>query len=165
MPNAKYQFEDFLETINDDCKSLVVAVHKMLLEDGYKAKIQITKSTGLQLSYHQPKIKTTAGIILTFFLHGDELVIRIYGKHHKAYPKALDSLPESIAKQIDKADDCIKFIDPQKCWKGCGGYSFYIRGKLYQKCITNCFQISFNAENMPYLLEIIKCESKERLAE
>jgi len=165
MPNAKYQLEDFLGIINDGCKKLVIAIHEMLLQDGYKSKIQITKSTGLQLSYHQPKIKTVAGVILIFFLHEDELVVRIYGKNHEAYHKVLDGFPESIIKQIDAASDCVKFIDPQRCWKGCGGYSFYIRGKQYQKCITNCFQISFNAANMPHLLEVIKCESKARLAE
>jgi len=137
----------------------------MLLQDNYKPKIQVTKSTGLQLSYSQPKIKSTAGIISIFFLHNDKLVVRIYGKNHKAYPDVLNKLPESITSQIDKASDCVKFADPQKCWKGCIGYDFYVGETHYQKCAVNCFQLNVDAESMPYLLDLIKSESKERLTE
>jgi len=163
MPRAKYQFKDFLTTVDDDCKGLVTAVHDMLLLDNYKPKIQVTKSTGLQLSYHQPNIKTAAGIILIFFLRNEKLTIRIYGKNHEAYPNVLNGLPEIIANQIDKADDCKKFIDPQKCWVGCMGYDFQIGKNHYQKCAVNCFQFDVDSESMPYLLEIIKSESMERL--
>jgi len=162
MPQSKYQLEDFLAIVNDDDKIFVTTVHEMLLQDNYKPKIQVTKSTGLQLSYHQPKIKTVAGIILIFFLHNNKLIIRIYGNNYKAYADVLNGLPKNIANQIDKADDCKKFTDPQKCWTGCIGYDFHIREKHYQKCIVNCFQLIVDSESMPYLLEIIKSESMER---
>ena len=163
MPKAKYQLEDFLEIVVEGYKKLVMIVHDMLLQDGYKPKIQVTKSTGLQLAYYQPKIKTVAGIILILFMRDEKLMIRIYASNHKAYPQALGGLPKSIASQIDNADDCVKFVDPQKCWNGCGGYDFIIGEKQYQKCITNCFQIALDNESMPYLLEIIENESKARL--
>ncbi|MCL2840861.1 MAG: hypothetical protein FWE05_08815 [Defluviitaleaceae bacterium] len=162
MPKAKYQFDDFLTTVTNDCKGLVTAVHEMLLRDNYKPKIQVTKSTGLQLSYHQPKIKTTRGIILIFFHRNEKLLIRICGSHYQSYPDVLERLPKSIVRQISQADNCVKFIDPQKCWKGCIGYDFHIGGKHYQKCAINGFQFDVNAENMPYFLEIIKSENRER---
>jgi len=162
MPKAKYQFEDFLTTVNDNCKGFVTTVHEMLLEDSYKPKIQVTKSTGFQLAYFQPKIKAAAGIILIFFVRNNKLMIRIYGSNHKAYLNVLNRLPESMVNQIDNADDCKKFIDPQRCWTGCMGYDFNIRDKRYQKCIVNCFQLAIDSESIPYLLEIIKSEGRER---
>ena len=77
MAKAKYQFEDFLTTVKDEYKDFVTKIHNTLLQDTYKSKIQVTKSNGFQLSYHQPKIKTVAGRILTFFLCEDELMVRI----------------------------------------------------------------------------------------
>ena len=165
MAKAKFQFDDFLTTIDDDCKGFVTTVHEILLQDNYKPKIQVTKSTGLQLSYSQPKVKTVAGIILIFFLRNNKLMIRIYGNNHKTYPDVLNGLPESITNQIDKADNCVKSIDPQRCWKGCIGYDFHIKEKYYQKCIINCFQFNVDSESMPYLLEIIKSESRARCKE
>jgi hypothetical protein len=165
MSRAKYQLEDFLTTVADDCRAHVTTVHELLLQNGYKPKIGVTKSTGLQLSYSQPKIKTVAGIILIFFLRNDRLTIRISGNNHKAYLDALNDLPESMTSQIDKADNCMKFADPNKCWKGCIGFDFHIGEKHYQKCVINCFQFYADAESMPHLLEIIKGEIGERRVE
>jgi len=164
MPKAKYQFEDFLAIIPDDCKAHVVTIHELMLQNSYKPKIQVTKSTGLQLSYAQPKIKSVIGIILILFIRDEKLKIRVYGNNYKAYPDVLNGLPENISSQIDNADNCVKFIDPQKCWKGCIGYDFHIREKHFQKCITNCFQLDVDSESMPYLLEMIQNEYQCRQA-
>jgi len=162
MAKAKYQFEDFLSTVNDDCKGFVTTVHEMLRQDGYKLRIQATKANGLQASYYQPKVKGVAGVILLFLFRNNKLMVRIYGTNYKAYPDVLNSLPEKIASQIDKAENCVKFRDPERCWKGCIGYDFSIEGKQYQKCITQCFQ--FDVKDVPDLLELIRSESKARMA-
>jgi len=57
MSKAKYQFEDFFISENDDSKDFVITVHEMLLQQDYKCKVQFTKSNGLQVSYSEPKIK------------------------------------------------------------------------------------------------------------
>jgi len=162
MPKAKYQLEDFLSIVNEECKGFVLAVHEMMLEEKYKPKIQIMKSTGLQLSYAEPKTKGVIGIILIFFMCEDKLLIRIYAKNHNAYPDVLDGLPETIVNQIEGAPDCVKFSDHNKCWKGCMGYDFHIRGKQYQKCYVACFQIIVDTESNPYLLGLIENEVNTR---
>ena len=165
MPKAKYQLDDFLTIVQDNCKDFVTQIHEMMLGDGFKQKIQVTKSTGLQLAYSQPKIKSVTGIILIFFAREDKLMIRIYATNHTKYPDILNTLPERITNQIGNATDCKKFIDPQKCWAGCMGYDFHVREKRYQKCIVDCFQLIVDSEGIPFLLEIIKSESKERRVE
>jgi len=164
MPKAKYQYEDFLAIVSDECKGFFLSVHEMLLQEKYKPKVQIMKSTGLQLSYAEPKVKGVIGIILIFFVCGGKLMARIYAKNHKAYPDVLNGLPETIVTQIDKADNCKKFIDPHKCWTGCMGYDFHVREKHFQKCLVNCFQLEVDSESMSHLIELIKSESKERMA-
>ena len=162
MAKAKYQFDDFLVTVKADCKDFVVHVHEMLLNEKYRPKISITKSTGMQLAYHQPKIKTVAGIVLIFFIRNEELMIRIYGKNHKKYPDVLNDLPSNLVSQIDKAEDCVKFTNPDKCWKGCIGYEFDIGGDHYQKCLVNCFEFEVDTPSEPYLLKLIESESNSR---
>jgi len=164
MPKTKYQFEDFLAITDNDSKGFVTTIHEMLLQEGYKLKIQSTKSYGLHVSYSQPKIKVVKGIIVYLLIRDGKLMIRINADNHAKYPEVLNQLPEKILSQIDNSTDCKKFIDPQKCWTGCIGYDFHIGEKLYQKCVIDCFELDVDFENMPYLLEIIKRESKERLA-
>jgi len=91
-------------------------------------------------------------------------MIRINADHHAAYPDALNRLPEHMVSQIGRADDCIKMIDPSRCWQGCMGHDFHIRGTRYQKCRVNCFLFDIDPESVPFLLALIECESKERQA-
>jgi len=162
MPKAKYQFEDFLVTVPPDLRSFIAETHEMLLSEGYKPKITVTKTTGFQLAYHQPKIKSVKGIILIFFLQNGKLVARIYADNCAKYPDVLNGLPKGIINQINSAPDCMKFANPQKCWTGCLGYDFIIAGKRYQKCYVACFQLRVDFESVPYIIEIIKNESRER---
>jgi len=164
MPKAKYQLEDFLGIVNEGSKEFVLIVHEMMLQENYKPKIQVMKSTGLQLSYAEPKAKGVTGIILIFFMHEEKLIIRIYAKSHKAYPKVLNDLPEAIVSQIENAPNCVKFADPNKCWKGCIGYDFQIQGQQYQKCYVACFQLIINNGSYPYLLALITHEVIARRA-
>lgn len=163
MPKAKYQLEDFLATVNDTDRDFIITVHEMMLQNGYKPKIQITKLYGFHISYSQPQIKTVNGIILYFMLKNEKLNIRINAFNHDKYPDVLNRLPENIINQIDKADTCKKSIDPHKCWQGCIGYDFYIKEKRYQKCICTCFLLEVDSESTPFLTELIESESKERL--
>ena len=162
MPKPKYQLDDFLATINQHDKDYVLTVHDMLLQDGYKLKIQSTKTYGLHIAYAQPKIKTVKGIIAYFLQQNGKLMIRINADNYASYPQVFSQLPESITTQMDKADDCIKMKDPQKCWQGCVGYDFHIRKKHYQKCLINCFLLAVDETDFPFLVELIKHESKER---
>ena len=163
MAKAKYQFDDFLMTVPDGYKDFVSSVHELLLEAGYKPKLSVTKSTGFQLAYHQPKTKTTAGIVLIFFKRNETLILRIYGTNHAQYPETLQSLPQSLLGQIEDATDCVKFQNPDKCWKGCIGHEFHIGERLYQKCMIDCFEFTVDTPDLPDLQRLITAESKARL--
>jgi len=162
MSKAKYQLDDFLALLDNGYKDFVITVHELLMQEGYKLKIQSTKLYGLHISYSQPKIKVVKGIIVYFIIQNSKLMIRINADNHARYPDVLNRLPENILSQIDKSSDCMKAAGPQKCWQGCIGYDFHIGDKRYLKCITNCFMLDVNSENFLFLLEMIKCELKER---
>ncbi|MCL2522593.1 MAG: hypothetical protein FWE36_07020 [Erysipelotrichales bacterium] len=163
MPKPKYQLADFMINVKNEYKDFVTTVHEMLVQQGYKTKIELTKKNGLQLFYREPEIKSTIGIILYFLFHDEKLMIRLYGKNYNKYLELLNDLPEIIIKQIEKSDQCKKLINPKKCWTGCMGYDFYIKDKRYQKCLVNCFLLEVDLKSLPFLLELIKSESKERL--
>jgi len=164
MPKPKYQFDDFLIVVNNEYRDFVTSVHKILIESGYKPKIELTKKNGLQLYYFQPEIKSTTGIIMYFLFRDEKLMIRFYASNYAKYPEVLNGLPEIIIKQINNSDECKKLINPDKCWTGCMGYDFYIGEKHYQKCLVNCFFLNVDFESIPFLIELIKNESKERYA-
>ena len=162
MPKTKYQLDDFLALVDVNYKDYITEVHEMMMQEGYKLKIQSTKTYGLHISYSQPKIKSVKGIIIYFLIQGEKLMIRINADHHAKYPEVLNRLPNKILDQMDKADDCKKFIDPEKCWQGCGGYDVHVGEKHYKKCILNCFLLDVDADNFPFLVELIKSEVKQR---
>jgi len=163
MPKAKYQLDDFLVLVGDGCNGYVLKIHDMMMHEGFKLKIQLTKTYGLHVSYSQPKIKSVKGIAMYLLVQGGRLMIRINADNYAKYPEILNRLPERILNQMDSADDCKKFIDPEKCWQGCGGYDICIRGRQYKKCIVNCFLLDVDADSFPFLIELVSSEVKERI--
>jgi hypothetical protein len=162
MAKAKYQLDDFLAIVNDRDRDFVLAIHNMLVEKGYKLKVQVTKTYGLHIAYAQPKIKTVKGIIAYFLVQAGKLMMRVNADHLSQYPQILDRLPESMVSQIADASDCLKIKDPQKCWQGCMGYAFEIRGRQYGKCICNCFMLNVNGDSYPFLVEMLEQEAARR---
>jgi len=164
MSRAKYQFEtDFLTTVPTEHTDFVSQVYQSLVKENYKPKITVTKSTGLQLAFWQPKVKSTMGIIAILFMRADKLILRIYGFGYEEYLDLIETLPDSLVKQVDKAHDCKKFIDPTKCFKGCIGHKFQIRGKVFQKCYVDCFEFEVTTADALYLMQLIEAESKVKL--
>ena len=162
MPQPKYQLEDFLALVEIGQRDFVITIDEIMLQKGYKRKIQLTKSYGIHVSYWQPKIKSVTGIIVYFLMQDEKLKIRINADNYRKYQDVLNSLPESMLTQMNSAGNCMKALDPQKCWQGCTGYDFCIGEKHYQKCIINCFLFEVNSANFSFLTELIERESKER---
>ena len=160
MAKTEYQFADFLADVDDDYKSFVNQVHKMLLDDGYKVKIE-SKASGFFVAYAHPKTKRS---LLNFLFRKKGLLVRIYGDNYGKYADLLNDLPENMVSQIDKAGVCKRFINPENCNSKCIGYDFYIQENHYQKCRYACFLFAVNAESMPFLLQLIESESKQRFA-
>jgi len=158
MPKAKYQLEDFLALVNSDYRNYVHTVHEMMLQAGYKMKIQVTKLYGLHVSYWQPGVKTVKGIIVYFLVKDGKLMMRINADNYASYLGVLNRLPENMLSQMDRASDCLKAVDPQKCWQGCGGYDFHIGDRHYQKCLTDCFLLVVDCDSFPFLVELLEGE-------
>ena len=164
MPKAKYQLDDFLTLVGDDYRNYILQAHEIMMQEGYKLKIQTTKQYGLHITYWQPKVKSVTGIVAYFLVQNDKLMVRINANNHAKYSDALNSLPDNILNQMDEADECKKFIDPQKCWAGCGGYDIRIGNRHYQKCLINCFLLVVDTSSFPFLLKLIENEIKQRNA-
>ena len=163
MPKAKYQFEEFLETVPLLNRDFVCRVRELLLHKNYKGRLSVTKSTGFQLAFHEPKIKSTVGILAIFFKRQDPLILRIYGRNHQCYQDVLEELPSWMVSHIKEAMDCKKFKDPEACWKGCRGLDFSVRGEIFQKCLVDCFEFKVDEASEPHLLRIIEGEKIARL--
>lgn len=162
MGKTTYQFEDFLNDVNNDYQGFVKDVHELLLQDNYKIKIE-AKASGLMVSYSHPKTKRT---ILNFVFRKKGLLVRIYADHCNNYADVLNRLPERIVRQIEKVGICKRLIDSQSCNSKCAmGYDFHIGENHYQKCRYNCFLLEVDFESIPFLLELIERESKERKAD
>jgi hypothetical protein len=78
-----------------------------------------------------------------------------------------------MIKQIDKAANCKKLIGSTCAldkltgfvcgWDNCEpGYDFYLGENRYQKCRYHCFKHNVDTWSIPFLLELIECESSER---
>ena len=161
MSKTEYQFEDFLADVSDCYKAFVNKVHEKLLQDNYRIKIE-SKASGFLVSYVHPKMKRT---ILNFLFRKKGLLVRVYGDNCNKYCDVLNRLPESMVRQIDKSGVCKRLVDLESCNSRCAtGYDFHIGKNHYQKCRYNCFCLDVDAESIPFLLELIERESKERLA-
>ena len=160
MEKVNYQFDDFLAEVNQDYKSFVTNVHKDLVQEGYKAKIE-SKKSGLSVSYSHPKTKRG---MLNFLFRKDALMVRLYADNFSKYAEFLNHLPEGMEKEIGKATKCSRLIDPNACNPKCaGGYDFHIRDNHYQKCRMNCFQFEINTDSILVLTDFIVNERKGRM--
>ena len=160
MAKTKHQFEDFLICVSDEYKDFVTTVHEFL-QNNFKPGIRTTKN-GLSISYSHP-----GGInrILGFSFSKDGLMVQINAENHGKYTDVLNRMPKNIEAQVAKADDCRKLIGKKCGWDTCPpGYDFFIGKNHYQKCRYSCFKLNVDRESIPFLLKLLKSESKERLA-
>jgi len=164
MSNTVYQFEDFLEfltEVDDDCRSFVTEVHKRLLQRNCKIKISSTKAYPFQVAYTMPKSRKG---ILNFYLRKKGLKVRITIINPAKHSDVLNNLPEKMVSQIKKKNICKEACGEKKCFDNCiGGYNFHIRETHYRRCRFDCFQLDVDTESIPFFLELLESELKERL--
>jgi hypothetical protein len=161
MEKIEYQFEDFLLSVSEEYKEFVTKAHEMLLNNNWKIKIE-SKASGLFASYSHPKTRRS---ILNVLFRKKGLFVRIYGDNCGKYPEVLNSLPDKIVNQIEKAGVCKRLVDPASCNPKCVlGYDFYIGERHFQKCRNSCFYFEIDHESIPFLLELIESEVENRLA-
>jgi len=161
MTKTKRTIEDFLETVEDNYKDFVRELNEILLAEEYKLRIQMTKNNGLSVSYTKPKMKWR---LLGLSIRDNQLVIHINTEHYKKFPDLLNNMPEVVKEHMENVYTCPKITNLNKCWKSCEpGYDFKVKGKSYQACRYDCFKMKVNKENIPFLVELIEREIRERI--
>lgn len=152
-------FGDFLSEVNPACLGFVTRLHEYLLENDCSVKIESAKS-GYVVSYSLNKTKK---VVANYVFRKKGLIIRIYGDYVSNYMEFINTLPEEMAKAIEKAPVCKRLVDPAKCNSRCPmGYVFTLKGTEYQKCRYNSFMFLINDENTSYIKTFLEHELEER---
>jgi hypothetical protein len=159
MEKQEFTFRDFLADVNKDYRNFVNDIDKALTQEGYRIKVE-SKASGMFVSYSHPKTKRS---MLNFLFRKKALVVRLYADNTGKYAGFINSLPESMEKEIAKSSVCKRLVNPADCNPKCaGGYDFSVRKNNYQKCRYSCFQFEVNQESIPVLLEFAELERNER---
>ena len=163
MEKANIEFDDFFAGVNDEYKDFVNTVKERVLNEGYtKIKMGSSKTYIFTVAFIHPK--TRRGIV-NFYLRKRGMKIIISAKNCGKYPQdILGHLPENMVKQLDKAQPCQNITEPGKCMDKCIGYEFNIGDNLYQKCRFGSFRFNVDAESIPFFIELLEAELKERAA-
>ncbi len=161
MSKEQIVFEDFLTNVSPVNLDFVNKTHDFLLQNGCTYKIEVAKS-GHVVSYVLAKTKK---VIVNYVFRKSGLIIRIYGDHINKYTDILTSLPENMAKTIEKAPVCKRLVDPTKCNSRCTmGYVFDLKGTTHQKCRYNSFMFEVKEENYEAIKSFLELELKNRTA-
>ncbi len=156
---ATYAFDDFLPQVAPDHLPFVLDLDSALRAWGYKTKVELAKS-GYVVSYLHPKTKKT---LLNYVFRKTGMLMRIYGDHVGGYLDFLQTLPESMAKEVAGEPNCKRLLNPAACNSRCPmGYVFSIRGEEYQKCRYNAFVFDVTNETMPFLKPFVEKEALAR---
>jgi len=141
------KFENFLMDVNPALHEFVTQTHDWLLQCVCSMKMNVAKN-GYLVSYSDKNKR----VIANFVFRKMALVIRIYGDAVSRYNDFIETLPDGMAKAIEKAPVCKRLIDITKCNSKCRmGYEFTLRGTYHQKCQYNCFMFTVNAESIPFI--------------
>ncbi|MCL2564959.1 MAG: hypothetical protein FWE24_04010 [Defluviitaleaceae bacterium] len=158
MPKEIITFEQFLSTVNLKYQGFIQELHNYLLDNNCKPTFE-QKSNGYFVSYKEGKPQKS---IANFLFRKKGLIVRVYGENICEYLGLLETLPDEMAKAIEKAPICKRFTDPTVCNQKCIGYDFTMNGKHFQKCKIGCFMFFVNDENNPYIKKFTQNEIERR---
>ena len=149
------KFSLFLETVDERYKDFVIEINDYLTSHGCKFDMKTAKS-GYVVSYIAENTKRT---LANFVSRKTGIKLRIYPEHINEYQDFLNTLPESMKKDIRKASVCKRLANPDDCNPKCVmGYSFEMDGAPYQKCRYMAFMPALSEENNPYIKEFLEKE-------
>ena len=149
------KFNMFMQTVDEHFRSFVSQINEYLIGNGCECDIKLQKS-GYVVSYVLNSNKRT---LATFVSRKTGMKLRIYPEHIWKYQSFLDTLPEKIKKEIEKASVCKRLINPDDCNSKCVmGYAFALDGEQYQKCRYMAFQLTLSEENNPYIKQFLEKE-------
>lgn len=155
MRNETDAFQGFLASVDAENQKFVSELHDELTALGCKADVKTAKS-GYVVAYRLNK-KTLANYV--FRKKG--LIARIYAGHVAQYMEILETLPDGMARSIQKAPICKRLADPAACNQKCPmGYDFVLKGERLQRCRNNAFMFLLSEESRPYVRSLLLCEVK-----
>jgi hypothetical protein len=155
----KNTFNDFLDTVDERYKGLVVEINDYLTVNNCKCDIKSAKF-GYTVSYILSDTKRT---MATFVFRKVGIKMRIYAEHIALYQGFLDTLPKKIKEEIIKSSVCKRLINPDECNPKCVmGYSFMMDGEAFQKCRYMAFMPTLNEENFPFIKGFLEREINSR---
>lgn len=149
----KMTYEDFSRGLNPFDLSFVAPMHEYLTQNGCKAEVK-PAAQGPVLSYLMPKAKKT---ILNYVFRKNGMQVRIYGDGANTYQDFLQTLPDIMIAEIDKATNCR--LCNARCPKG---YAAVIKGNEYFKCRYGAFMFGLNPETQAYIKAFIENEVNAR---
>ncbi|MCG8484562.1 MAG: hypothetical protein MJA31_14720 [Clostridia bacterium] len=158
MGKEKYTFDDFMINVGGSNFNFYNEINKMLTENGFIQKVEL-KKTGYSLSYVQKSTKKT---LLNFVNRKKGTFIRIYGNHTDKYMEKFTTLPISMIKEINKAQDCKRMIDADACNSKCKmGVNLLIDGEIYGKCRYSALFFLIETEKYEAIKGLVESEMKE----
>lgn len=155
MSKAECTFKDFVDSADPYYRDFFADVDKTLTNKGYLPKIEL-KKTGYAVSYYNKKLKRT---IVNFVTRRKGILMRIYADNTDQYMHVFSYLPDSMVKEIKKAQDCKRMIDPTACNSKCKmGISIVLNDELHKKCRYSALMFLVQPEKYDHLINILKNE-------
>lgn len=153
MGKTELGFEEFIAAVDEANAGFVTELHQCFTDAGCKIGVKEAKS-GYVVSYVLGK-KTIAN----FVFRKKGIIIRIYANHIVNYMELLESLPEGMLKEIKRAPDCKRLLNPDACNPKCAtGYDFLLQGDRLQKCRYSAFMFLLCNENNPFIKDLLQKE-------
>ena len=156
--STQIKYEDFLLEVSPDLIGFVNEMNDFLLNNDCKIEIKSAKN-GYVVSYSYNK-----RVVFNYVFRKSGMLIRIYADNISKYTDFLETLPESMLKEIEKASVCKRLIDPAKCNSRCPmGLDFTLKGTHYQKCRYG-LMFKMNSESTTFIRTFVENEVRERNA-
>jgi len=159
MAPIKISFEQFLEALDANSLDFALSLNDYMINNGCKGTFEEKKS-GLLGSYKHTKTKKS---VINVLFRKQGLIVRIYGENIGSYSDFLNTLPEKMVQEIERAGAC-GHLTNNGCSTKCKGYDFTIRNQHFQKCRYSCFEFLVNDESKEYVKAFVENETQARLA-
>jgi hypothetical protein len=118
----------------------------------------MSAKSGFTVSY---VFKSSGRTLATFVFRKTGMKLRIYPEHIRQYADFLNTLPDKMKKEIQKASVCKRLVNHNDCNPKCVmGYDFFIDDEHYQKCRYMAFMPMLSDENNPYIKAFLEEELK-----
>lgn len=145
----------FLQTVPGGSVSYVQEINDLLLAHNCKCEVK-PSARAYTVSYIRGDTKK---VLANFVIRKTGVKMRIYAEHVGQYSEFLNTLPETMMKEIKKASVCKRLLNPENCNSKCSmGYQFIMDGEEYKLCRYSAFMPTVNEENLPYILGFLQKE-------